>query len=1484
MHESLSIFHPIIGRWFAERVGTPTAVQAAAWPVIASGRHALVTAPTGSGKTLTAFLWAINQLATGAWPRGRLRVLYISPLKALNNDVRRNLLTPLFELRGAFERAGEPFPEVDVATRSGDTEQSERQRMVRRPPEVLITTPESLNLLLSSPRARAMLSNLETVILDEIHFVFGDKRGTHLITAVDRLVPLSGEFQRVALSATIKPLSAVADFVGGYELRREGGTAEYVKRPVEVIAPEQRKDYEVRVRFLGAAEDNAPPAGGLFPYWRRLAVELKRIIARNQSTLLFTNNRRLCERLSMLINEDEDHLIAYSHHGSLSREMRAVVEQRLKHGELKAIVATSSLELGIDIGALDEVVLIETPMTVSSAVQRVGRAGHQVGAVSRGILFPVHGRDLVNAAVAARGILERDIEPVRPVTCPLDVLAQVIVSMAGIEKWDLDALYDALRASWPFHGLIRKHFDLVVDMLAGRYEDSRLRALQPLVAVDRIDNTIADRPGALRTLYSSGGTIPDRGYFTMRHAATKAKIGELDEEFVWERRIGHTFALGLQSWRVSRITHSDVFVEPVAPKLRDVPFWRAEEINRGAKLSAQVGAFLEWAEERMDDPDWPDALGREYGLAPEAAGALVSFLRLQRNTTRCDLPHRHHVLIEYFHDQDAPEEGTRVMIHTLWGARVNRPFAAALAEAWEARFHQHLEVSADNDGLLVGLPEDAEGVDFFALVPPEDVEVLLRRRLEQTGFFGARFRENAARALLLPRAGFNKRTPLWLTRLRAKRLFEAAARYDDFPILIETWRTCLHDEFELPELKIRLEEIRSGATRCTEARTAAPSPFVRNGLWRLTNQLMYEDDTPVTARVTNLSDELLREAVFDAELRPEIPEAVLRDFERKAQRVFPGYAPGSPSEVLEWVKERLFIPESEWKELQVALKRDHKAKLAEWIAEIAPKTVRIAFAAGGSGIAALENLPRMARAFAVMPEAARAERLDGEPVTDAFATPPDPDEADATLEEWLGEWLRFYGPVTRDRLLSLVPIDAARIDAALASLAEAEAIVVLPEGAVCDSENMEMLLRLTRAAARPDFEPLPIERLPLFLARQQAVAGEDGETDGVYRVLERLFGYPMPAHLLESEFLPARLRPYRTSMLDVAMTETDLAWYGCEKGRIALTASYSRELFVQPADSDNEKEALWADVRPRLFADVRGRYDFMGLLRHTGLSVAELTDSLWEFVWNGHVANDSFAALRKGIENDYKAVEVAEEHRRSFRRRLGAWKASQSYRGNWFAFEPVAPEADALDREELNKERVRVLLDRYGILFRELLAQEAPSLRWGALFRALRLMELAGEIVAGCFFEEIPGLQFISPRMLRELQAAPDQDRVWWINAADPASLCGIDIKPLKRTLPKRIPSTHLVYQGTDLVLVSRRNGKDLDFRVPPDHPRLGDYVAVLDHLLTRDFQPEPSIGIATINGIPAPKSPYLPRLRDHFEVTVDWKKATLWRGAVPRG
>lgn len=1504
-------FHPLIQSWFKTEIGAPTDIQAKAWPEIAAGRHVLVSAPTGSGKTLTAFLWGVHQLFTGEWPTGQTRILYVSPLKALNNDVRKNLLRPLAGLKSTIEAAGESFPDIRVLTRSGDTPPEERRTMARRPPEILITTPESLNILVSSKAGRRMLAGIAMVILDEIHAVAGTKRGVHLITAVDRLIPLAGEFQRIALSATVRPLSTVAVFVGGYEMIGDPRSPQYRPREVAVFRSEARKTLDLTVRFPDDARETLADDS----WWPALVRSFKEIITANRATLLFANSRRLTEKVTRLINEGEEEELAYAHHGSLSKEIRLAVEEKLKGGELKAIVATNSLELGIDIGELDAVVLVQSPRSVSSAVQRVGRAGHGVGEISRGTLFPTHGRDFLDAAVMARSAAERDIEPIHPVAAPLDVLAQILVTMVGVETWDIDALFAFLRTSHPFHDLSRRQYDLTLEMLAGRYAEIRLRELNPRISLDRTDNAVSARSGQLRLVYMAGGAIPDRGYFDLRMADSRAKIGELDEEFVWERSVGETFALGAQAWRILKITANDVEVAPSSGRPGIIPFWRAEAQNREWHLSEKTGRFLENADRRLTDPDFLRELQDDWRMDDTAARELLAFLQRQRDLTDAPLPHRRHLLIEHFDDPLNRSDSKQVILHTLWGGRINRPFAMALSAAWEGRYRYPLEVFTDDDGILLILPHEFSARDVLELVTPENLEQMLRERLPKTGFFGARFRENAGRALLLPRMNFKKRMPLWLNRLRARKLLEATSALPDFPILLETWRTCLRDEFDLDNLKMLLDEVSGGAIRVSETVTGVPSPFAGNLVWQQTNYHMYEDDTPGPGGGGGLSDSLFRELTGAAHLRPRIPISLIQTMENKLQRTAPGYAPRDSMELLDWVKERMLIPEIEWGILLKAVERDNGLEHDAAVNPIAEKLLRVGLPrAEQPAICTVEVLPRLLSDLGIVlseadwtpliPKPKRLEKEIRENIDRAFTArdrrlnqveEEEEEEEDGGggggLPNLLFGWLSFYGPIPPERIREIFGMAATVLDDAATSLLESGRIVrdrfreTNDTVEICDRENLEILLRMLRRSRQPAFTPLPPDRLILFLATFQGVASPGESLEDLQDRMESLFGFPAPAAAWEESILPARLDPYYPEWLDSLLSGSGLTWFGCGKQRLGFAFSEDLALFQEPVQetaSANTEEAASTplDTAKQLLPGSSGRFSFLDIARHTGLASADLTQKLWDLAWQGALTNDAFETVRKGILTKFAPFDVrsAKRHGGSGRRgQFNRWKTSNPMAGNWGALpRPTEPD-DPIAAQEADKDRVRQLLRRCGILFRELTARELPALAWGRLFRTLRLMELSGEILSGRFFEGLPGIQFISREAFRMLHSPLPDDAVYWMNAADPASLCGIKIEGLETPLPPRMPTAHLVFHGSRPVIFSKRSVQELFILAPPDHPFLERYLSFCKALLNRRFHPMRRIAVETINGDKSIESPYAGALKK-FGFSVEYNGLEMRR------
>ena len=993
MKGSLSIFHPYLAQWFTEQVGRPTAIQNAAWEKIARSQHVLITAPTGSGKTFTAFLWAINEYITGTRTPGHTSLIYISPLKALNNDIQRNLIAPIKELKVRFEKSGIPFMET------------------------------------------------------------------------------------------------IAAFIGGYRATGTPSHPSYQQRKISIIAPVASdaglKRYDIRVRSPVATDGLSPQAS----IWDPMVDEFRQIIERNRSTLIFTNSRKLCEKLAFNINSGSIGHVAYAHHGSLSREIREDVEKAFKNGRLRTIVATNSLELGIDIGTLDQVLLVQSPPSISSAIQRLGRSGHRVGDISHGSIFPTHPKGFIEAAALVPAILEQDIEAKKPIQNPLDILAQVVISMTGVETWDIDALFCQIKTSYPYRNLNRENFDRVLNMLEGRYAGSRIRELKPRISIDRIDNTVRAKKAALLAVYMSGGTIPDRGYYTLRHSETGARIGELDEEFVWEARIGQSFTLGTQNWKINRLTPSDVLVLPDSPRAMTPPFWKAEEYDRDFHYSDRIASFLEYADAHIDDAGFSDHLVENNHLDDPSAGKLIAFLKQQKEITGSRLPHRHHLLVEHIPSGPGGGPGNQIILHTLWGGQVNRPFAMVLEAAWEERYHQHIDIHADNDCVVLMLPHT---------IDPDHLQLVLT-------------------------------------------------------------------------------ELASGTIAWSEIHSKTPSPFAQSVSWQQINRYMYMSGSREVVHVTN----------------------------------------------------------------------------------------------------------------------------NGE----------------------------------------LVP-------------------------------------------------------------------------------------------------------------------------------------------------NDENKHLISQEIETELFSQGAGRFDFSTLLRTSGLASRKLSTRLWELVWQGVITNDTFIALRQGIENRFNPPNEMSQtdqtpirHRRPRgRSRFSKWKAALPSAGCWYSIPYPEPSENGLEYEELKKERIRILLDRYGILFRELLLREVPGFRWPDLFRSLRLMELSGEVLTGYFFHGIPGPQFISPRGFHLLQQGLTENDIYWINASDPASLCGIRLDSLKGTLPKRLPGTHLVYRGRTILLVSRQLGKSLTFHLEPTDPDLERTTGFLHHLLTRNFQPLRQITIESINGIDAAKSKYAEVIGKGFDRVVDFKKIVLYR------
>ena len=1489
--------HPLIRSWFEKTYGDPTPVQSEAWPAIASGDHVLALAPTGSGKTLAAFLVALSRFSDGTYPADRLSVLYVSPLKALNEDIKRNLTEPLASIKAAFGREGVPFPEVRVETRSGDTPQADRRRFLTKPPSILAVTPESLAILLLNPRARLVLASVRCVVLDEIHAVLATKRGAFLACQVARLVSVAGEFQRLALSATVRPPETAAAFVGGLRISPPGtGTTaaagagrrtdvRYERREVRIIAPPSEKRIELSVEYPEGADR-----------YTVLTEILSERTKANRTTLVFTDSRRRAERISLLLNEKAGPGTAFAHHGSLSKDVRRAVEHRLIEGTLPCVVATGSLELGIDVGSVDEVVLAGSPSETAVALQRIGRSGHGVGRTSRGLLVPFHGMDLLHAAALAGAVRSREIEEVHPVANPLDLLAQTILALCVESPRNIDTLYDELRSFPSFENLSRLSYEGVVEMLAGRYAEARLRDLKPRLFYERDKGLLTAVDGVLGLLYSSGGTIPDRGYYSLR-LEDGTRIGDLDEEFVWERRKGDVFSFGTRAWRIVSIGPEAVQVVPLERSADFMPFWKAESRSLSPVL---VRRTLELLEASGTSGLSPEGL-LDLGFSMEAADALVRFVDAQRQAQgSVPLSGSSSVSIELCVDPDLRKDVVNAFIHTLRGLAVNQPLALALAAELESGLDLRIETIPDDDGVLVVLPLTA-GADpeallrtaFARLGNPATRNGLLRSRLEGAGVFGAAFREAAERSLILPRSGFGKRTPLWITRQRAKRLFDAVSGYGDFPAAAEAWRYCLVDLFDMDAFNALCDGLGDNSIQLGFFRTRLPSPFARNAVWKETNRFLYEGDDNATRRGSSLSDRLISDAIGEARLRPLLKSALVRDFSARLRRELPGWAPEEPLALAEWVRERVAIPVDEWEVLLAATGDEIRESLG--------------FDPGLGGRIVRVRAPGAAIDSIVHEE--QAASWQAEPLAS------------------LGEWLRYQGALSAGRIATVFGCGESELDDTLEALVETGDIVRdvevetdtvttdrgIHDGGllICDRENLELLLRLSRKAARPVVRERPISQLAPFLARHQGLvgvgaSGRGDHTPATILPWKLLSGYTAPAQLWETEIFPARLSTYRPGLLDAELAAGRLVWFGAGEGKISLCAPEDLDVVLPASGGEG---CLFGDAdRPRDFWELRDVLRSANAASpttdsasapasQTTMENSDCVGALWSEVWAGRLSSDTWESLRRGLADDFgkkaghresELLTAAQTRPHSYpspfgpRRRLpralkSKWKDGPPVAGLWFSLATDGTFVpDSLDEEELDRERVRLLLGRWGVLCRSLLEREEPLLSWSRLLPAMRRMELAGELVVGRFFSGLPGLQFAGPGIAEELDACDAENAVYWMNATDPASLCGLSAEGLDPELPARTATSRLCYAGNRLVAVSRQNGKDLRLFVQPDDPFAPEILGFMKSSRTRAVDPDRKLVVEKVNGANASTGPWAVALRSlGFEE--DRGRMVLW-------
>jgi ATP-dependent Lhr-like helicase len=1453
---SLDVFSSRTRDWFTGAFAAPTPAQTQAWPAIASGEHVLISAPTGSGKTLAAFLYAIDRLAAEAAPSNprdrRIRLVYVSPLKALSYDVDRNLRTPL---RGIGA-------DLKVAVRTGDTPQRERQRMLREAPDILITTPESLYLMLTG-RAQELFEGTRWCIVDEIHAVASTKRGSHLALTLERLSAAAGaDVQRIGLSATQNPLEEVGRFMVGPH------------RTCRVVDTGVRKELDLKIHVpvesMVEPGDTAAPAldpleGGEATrrsIWPAIYPELLELIRAHKSTILFVNNRRGAERLAIRLNDLAGEELARSHHGSLAREERTIVEEMLKAGELPCLVATSSLELGIDMGAVDLVIQVESPKSVARGLQRIGRAGHSVGDVSRGRIFPKFRADLLECAVVARRMREAQIETTVVPRNALDVLAQQIVAIAAAadeeQPVNVDDLFALVTRTHSYAELSRSQLENVLDMLDGRYPSSEFAELRPRIVWDRVAGTIRARPGARQLAVTNAGTIPDRGLYAVTLPDGR-RVGELDEEMVYEARPGQTFLLGASTWRIEEIGRDRVIVTPAPGLPGAVPFWKGDTLGRPRELGEAIGAFARWAVDQT-----AETLERDYDLDERAARNLIEFLSEQQQATRV-IPSDRTIVIERFRDEIGD---WRLCVLSPFGGRVHAAWSLALSARIRDQFGLESDAIYSDDGIIVHLPdaEEPPGAELVML-EPDEIEDLVVAELGSSALFGARFRENAGRALLIPRARPGKRTPLWQQRLKAQSLLEVAKKYGEFPVILETYRECLRDVLDVPGLVELLTKLHRRELTLVEVETPTASPFASSLLFDYVATYMYEGDTPNAERraaALSLDRDLLRELLGQAELRDLIDPGALESVEADLQcRSEPTRATGRDG-LLDVLRRVGDLSEAE--------------VTARVLDGLVPETM----------LADLRAERRVAR-IRVNGEERWIDATDAGLYRDALgAAPPGGlpaaflDDVPDALARLLARFAATHGPFTTAEVRARYGIDAS---AALRERERAGGLVrgeLRPGGAErewCDPEVLRRLRRASLAVLRKEIEPAEARELARFLPRWQGVdrwaagSGSGAGVDRLREVLVPLQGLALPADVWERDMLPRRVGAYSPAWMDQLCASGEVVWIGAgalgrNSGRVAL---YFREdlglLGPPPYRGEVPSDAPHEAVRARLAS---GACFFTDLLTDVDrrFPPEEIQEALWDLAWAGVATNDAFAPLRAPRLTLARAQR--ESVRRSGRRpgRFGSARrggAAAQVQGRWSLTEPLLREP--VDPVARRRALAELLLERYGIVTREQVLAEGLVGGFSAIYSELSQLETLGVARRGYFIEGLGGAQFALPGAVERLRArasAEDAARPVVLAAVDPAQPYGAALPWPARDgdggrRPSRTAGAYVVLLDGDPIVYLERGGRALQTLVAARDARLEPALASLvEHVRAGRIK---RLGLEKVDGASAMSSPLAPAL-----------------------
>jgi ATP-dependent helicase Lhr and Lhr-like helicase len=1502
---ALDRFSPATAAWFTGAFKAPTPAQEDAWRALAAEKDVLVVAPTGSGKTLAAFMSALDALASAPPPEDpklRCRVLYISPLKALGVDVERNLAVPLEGIRAEAARLGLPVPEIRVGVRSGDTPPAERRSLALRPPDILITTPESLFLMLTS-KAREALAGVETVILDEVHAVAGTKRGAHLALSLERLdALLDRPARRIGLSATVRPVEEVARFLSP-------------QRNVEIVQPPSSKVFDlsvvVPVEDMGdlagapvagaSASAEARSAGSIWPHVEERITDL---VEQHRSTIVFTNARRVAERLSSRLNEieherqtgqrlPEDHgpaqlmgnasatpaapqVLARTHHGSISKEQRKQVEEDLKAGRLRAVVATSSLELGIDMGAVDLVVQVEAPPSVASGLQRVGRAGHQVGAVSRGVFFPKTRGDLVQSAVVAERMRAGAIEALQVPANPLDVLAQQIVAICAMDDWTTADLLALVRRAAPFASLPESAFEATLDMLAGRYPSDAFAELRPRLVWDRTTGNLTARPGAQRLAVTSGGTIPDRGLFGVFLAGTDPKrgggrVGELDEEMVYESRVGDVFSLGTSSWRIEEVNRDRVVVSPAPGVPGRLPFWIGDSLGRPLELGRALGEFTreiaslpkDRAHERLN----------AAGLDDFAARNALAYLDEQREATR-HVPDDRTIVVERFRDELGD---WRVVVHSPFGARVHAPWALALGARLHERHGVDPQLMHHDDGIVLRLPD----TDDFGFDPTDlafdkgEITDLVTEAVSGSALFAARFREAAARALLLPHRQPGKRQPLWQQRLRSSQLLEVAAQYPSFPIILEAVREVLQDVYDVPGLAELMGDIEARRVRLIEVTTAEASPFARSLLFGYVAQFMYQGDTPLAERraaALSLDSRLLGELLGQAELRELLDPQALASLERELQWLTEDRRARDAESVADLL--RLLGPLRDEELAERGADPDWAVSLAA-----AGRALRVSIA-GQEHWVAVEDAGRLRDALGVTLPA---------DVPEAFLEPsPDP------LGDLLARYARTHGPFTSGDAAARFGLGTAVADGVLQRLAADGRLAggeFRPGGEGrewCDPSVLRRLRRRSLAALRKELEPVAPAAFAAFLPEWQHHGGGLSEVDGLARAVEQLQGAPVPASALEKLILPARVADYSPVLLDELTASGEVLWAGAGSlpgtdGWIALYPAETAPLFLPeaaPFDAGPLHTAL-LDALAGGFGLFFRQLAEQVRVEHPEALEAQLAEALWDLVWAGRVTNDTLAPLRAYLGSGSAPGATAHRAKRPAPRGRYSPGVGSGWRelraGTGIAVLPTvvgrwsllpAPATDATVRAHA---LATTLLDRHGVVTRGAVAAEDIEGGFAKVYRVLSVFEESGKARRGYVVEGLGAAQFAADGAVDRLRAVaaarerPHEPETIVLAATDPANAYGAALpwpEPPSAAAhkPGRKAGSLVVLVDGELVLYLERGGRTLlAWPAGETDPRMQSAVEALADAVRADAAG--AVSIERVNDATALSAPLGPLL-----------------------